>query len=180
MKQETRTFFITGVNGSGKSTLVPLLKKKLPSGYLVYDFDERGVPNNVDTNWRIQTTRYWLKVAGKNSRKNVNTVVCGLSIPSEIHKNSSHFIKRQLRIALLNVGATQIEKRLRRRFSSPTKVKKLKLVTGLTVAECIAANIQRAKVLRRECKKYHNKKFITSVSTSKETVTSVVRWIMAQ
>ncbi len=56
-------FFITGVNGSGKTTLVPLLKSELNRSFVVYDFDERDVPENVNQKWRISTTQHWVNIA---------------------------------------------------------------------------------------------------------------------
>lgn len=174
------TLFITGVNGSGKSTLVPLLRKMLPAKYAIHDFDERGVPKNVDAKWRQLTTRHWLQVARRNIHQNVITVVCGLAKPAEIHQAVLSTQKHNVHIALLEVSASQIAKRLRRRYSSPRHVRLLKRVTNLTVEECISANIEHAKELRAECKKYNCKVFNTTISTPKRTVAKVVRWIVTQ
>jgi putative ribosome biogenesis GTPase RsgA len=45
----SKIFFIIGVGGAGKSTLVNNFKDTSPNFY-VYDFDEVGVPENVDAN----------------------------------------------------------------------------------------------------------------------------------
>ena len=171
-------FFITGVNGAGKSTLVPLLIKMLPRGYKVIDFDQRGVPNNVDVKWRQKTTRHWLQTARRNTQKNVHTVICGLSKPREIYAIATKKQKSNIHVAFLDVSSSQIEKRLRQRISSPLKVKNLKEVTGLTLRACIAANIQHAKELRKECKKYHCKVFNTTSATPKRTAVKVTHWIL--
>ena len=56
-----KIFFITGTNSAGKSTIVPILRRNLSDKFIVYDFDEVGVPKNVDAKWRQQTTNYWLE-----------------------------------------------------------------------------------------------------------------------
>lgn len=78
-------FFITGTSGSGKSTLTKLLKEKLASKFFeVYDFDENGVPANADKYWRLQTTDFWLMKAQENSLHKKSTIICGVTVPSEI------------------------------------------------------------------------------------------------
>ncbi len=79
-------FFITGTSGSGKTTLVQQLKKIIPSqSFAIYDFDERGVPENPDKTWRIATTTFWLGKAQENHHKHKTTIICGVSVPSEIN-----------------------------------------------------------------------------------------------
>ncbi len=80
-------------------------------------------------------------------------------------------------MALLDVSALQIKKRLHRRFSTPQRIRNLKKVTGLTVTECIKENIQHAKTLRGECKKYKCKVFNTSTASPDSTVKKVVAWV---
>lgn len=78
-------YFITGTSGSGKTTLTHYLKEKLPKTFFeIYDFDENGVPPNADKAWRQKTTDYWLQKAQENSVNNKSTVICGISVPSEI------------------------------------------------------------------------------------------------
>jgi len=69
-------FIITGVNGIGKSTIIPELKGLLNSkNFVVHDFDERGVPDKADREWRKSETRHWVTVAGHNISKNLSTIV---------------------------------------------------------------------------------------------------------
>ena len=78
-------FFITGTSGSGKSTLKDFLQLHLSKElYSIYDFDEQGVPENADEAWRRETTDYWLKKGFENSLQSKSTVICGVSVPSEI------------------------------------------------------------------------------------------------
>ncbi len=51
-----KVYFITGVNGVGKSTLIEYLKTFLVGSFEVHDFDERGVPDKVGRQWRIDET----------------------------------------------------------------------------------------------------------------------------
>lgn len=170
-------YFITGVNGAGKSTIVPLLKKYLPDSFLVYDFDEIGVPENIDGNWRKKTTSYWMNIASKNSKKNIITVICGLTKPSEIAEINKTKKNLKAKIALLDLYAIDIEKRLKTRFKKPGSIKNLKKVTGLTVKECISKNVENSKLLRKECKDFECKVFNTSRTTSKKTVEKIINWL---
>jgi broad-specificity NMP kinase len=80
-------YFITGTSGSGKTTLLKILRKKLPpESFVVYDFDENGVPVHPDVEWRKVTTDYWLEHANKNQEKRINTIICGVTVPSEVLK----------------------------------------------------------------------------------------------
>ncbi len=78
-------FFITGTSGSGKTTLVHYLKAALPPAlFEVYDFDENGVPANASKDWRLETTDYWLTRAHINGEHHKSTIVCGVTVPSEV------------------------------------------------------------------------------------------------
>jgi predicted ATPase len=170
-------WFITGANGAGKSTLVPLLKKLLSDEYAIHDFDQRGVPNNVTTAGRQQTTRYWLAVAKKHAIRNRRTVICGLVMPSEVYAAIPSTLRQIVRIALLDYSARQLSIRIRRRYRTPAQIRHLKAVTGLSVDECVVANIRHAQRLRREGKRYHVPRFITTKSLPTSTAQKVARWI---
>lgn len=172
-------YLITGANGSGKSTLVPLLKKKLTTEYDIHDIDEFGVPENVDSEWRRKQTRYWMRIAKSNAKRNIKTVLCGLTIPEEVYKIKKNQSGILVRIGLLDVSAPQIKKRLMKRFSTPAKIRNLKKVTGLNVSDCISANVKHAKVLRQQCRRYKCRVFNTSHTTPLKTVAQVVRWLQA-
>lgn len=78
-------FFITGTSGSGKSTVMEHLKKQLPeSNFAVHDFDEVGVPSDADQAWRMATTQYWVEKAQCYAAQNKVTVICGVTVPSEV------------------------------------------------------------------------------------------------
>jgi len=78
-------FFITGTSGSGKTTLMHQLKSSLsPKHFIIYDFDEIGVPQDANQQWRIATTAFWLQKAIDNSKQQKTTIICGVSVPSEV------------------------------------------------------------------------------------------------
>ena len=83
-------FFITGTSGSGKTTLTQSLKLKLSAAHFaVHDFDERGVPPNPDQAWRQATTNLWLTQAQKNATMGKSTIICGVTVPTEILQSPS-------------------------------------------------------------------------------------------
>jgi len=172
-----KIFFITGTNSAGKSTIVPLLKKSLSGLFLVYDFDEVGVPKNVDAKWRQKTTNHWLDIGIKNAKKKITTVICGLTKPHEIYENIKKKNKVSVKICLLDVSANEITKRLKKRFKKPGSVKNLKKITGLTVNQCIKVNIIHAREMRKECKKFKCKIFNTSGITPCKTTARIIKWI---
>ena len=106
--------FITGTSGAGKSVLVPLLRERLPF-FDVHDFDELGVPEDVDINWRLKTTDYWLKVAKENLAKNKSTIISGTSIPEEILNSSEYNSSLDVRFGLLKANKSTIQERLLKR-----------------------------------------------------------------
>jgi hypothetical protein len=87
-----KIYFVTGVNGVGKTSVIPYLKSMLRDKFEVHDFDERGVPDNVGRQWRIEETDYWIKLGEVNFQKGIITVVCGFARPSEQNNPSVGFI----------------------------------------------------------------------------------------
>jgi len=110
-------FFITGTSGSGKTTLMNQLKKTLPScHYVIYDFDENGVPENADKKWRVNTTKLWLNKAQENYGQQKITIICGVSVPSEVNgiidSNQLSFLPY---FGFIKVEDMIIKKRLKKR-----------------------------------------------------------------
>ena len=156
--------------------MVPLLRKSLRVGYAIHDFDERGVPKNVDATWRKKETRYWIGVAVRNAKHNKSTIISGLTTPNEV-RQARKGRSLGVRICLLDVNRNVMRKRLLKRFQTPARIRNLKAVTGLTVAECIRDNLAHARVLRKECRKYHVKFFNTSKTTAEKTADKLMQWI---
>ena len=63
---KARAFFISGVPGVGKTSIIASLKSLLGEHVDVHDFDEQGVPDNVNIDWRVRETAYWMRVAKEN------------------------------------------------------------------------------------------------------------------
>lgn len=173
-----KIFFVTGASTSGKTTIIPLLKDRLPKNFIVYDFDERGVPDNVTHEWRKKETVYWLKVGIKNAEQNKHTIVCGVSIPSEVAENKELLQNVEPQYLLLDVSSSAI----RRRFVTRLSVKKIEQewarTIGLSEEESVKQNIAFATRLRKICKEYKCKVFNTSKTTSEKTAAKVAQWII--
>ncbi len=108
-------FFITGTSGSGKSTVMEHLKKLLPeSHFVVHDFDEVGVPSDADQAWRIATTQYWIKRAQQYAAQNKTTVICGVTVPSEV-LNSPIRPALPIHFGFIKIDDQTIEQRLKQR-----------------------------------------------------------------
>ena len=108
-------FFITGTSGSGKTTVMDHLKEQLPvSHFAVHDFDEVGVPDNADQAWRIATTQYWIEKAQHYATQNQATVICGVTVPSEVMEAIKH-TSLQPCFAFLKIDDATIKQRLQAR-----------------------------------------------------------------
>lgn len=53
---EMTLHFISGASDTGKTSIIPYLKKLLEKEVAVHDFDDIGVPNNLDNKWRQKST----------------------------------------------------------------------------------------------------------------------------
>ncbi len=174
MKKE-KIYFVSGANTAGKSTIIPLLKKALPAYFHIHDFDERGVPNSVTTDWRKNETKHWLRLAMRNSKKGFSTIICGLSMPEEIYGVEK---SKKIIFILLDISAQQIGKRMRQRWNSPAKIRRLQKVTQLSLDGAIQANIATAKKLRAQCRLYKGKIFNTSSAIAEKTAQRIIDYIV--
>lgn len=170
-------FFITGVSTSGKTTIIPYLKKLLPVNFSVYDFDQRGVPDNVSENWRKQETRYWLEEGIRDAGQEKTAVVCGISIPSEVEANKDLLENIEPHYALLEVSSLKIEERFRQRLSTKEMQNEWARTTGLSLEESVKQNISFASQLRNICQDYNCKIFDTARFTPEEVARGIANWI---
>lgn len=157
-----KVFFITGTSGSGKSTLLHELKKLIPEKqYAIHDFDEVGVPENADLNWRIETTKHWINTAIENLKNSKTTVICGQVVPSEVasilknHPLEAHF-------AFIQIPPAVIEQRLRNR-GWPEKL--------------IEDNINWAQVLEKEVRTHPKHLVIDGSCAPEHLAKEVAAWI---
>ncbi|NHJ33725.1 MAG: SET domain-containing protein, partial [Asgard group archaeon] len=102
-EQQSIIAFITGVSGVGKSAIVPRLKEIMPS-FAVHDFDEVGVPQDVDVAWRLRTTDHWLRVAKENLAKGKSTIICGVSRPEEVMDSSETTDSLNLQFGFIKIS----------------------------------------------------------------------------
>lgn len=108
-----KTVFVTGAEGCGKTSLIPFLKDEL-EGFRINDFDEVGVPDNPPLQWRLDTTKYWLKIANNNQKKGLDTLVAGLIFPCEVEKYEEHK-SLDITFILLDISVEERKKRLIKR-----------------------------------------------------------------
>ncbi|MGV8084628.1 MAG: AAA family ATPase [Candidatus Bilamarchaeum sp.] len=142
------TYFITGVSGVGKTTTIEHLKAKLPFGYEIHDFDERGVPDGADRQWRINETEHWIELGAKNAEQNITTIICGFARPSEIgHHESVGFV-------LLDATPETIRKRLWNRYQTPRSIEGIERVANKSVDEFIEDSVNFSSVMHDEAQNY--------------------------
>ncbi|MBU4070031.1 MAG: hypothetical protein KJ646_03530 [Nanoarchaeota archaeon] len=151
-------FFISGAEGVGKTTILGHLIRELPDKD-IHDFDEIGVPKNPKLSWRYKTTKHWLKIAKNNEKIGKDTIIVGLSFPSEIIKFSK---KKNFHFCLFDISINEREKRLRKRKST----------------KGVIDDLEQLKQLREEFKKLKSKKIINiSHLTPKEISSKLIKWI---
>lgn len=140
-----KIFFITGVPGSGKSTILPLLKQTLDTNFELHDFDERGVPDNVTTDWQKEETEHWIKLGKENAKQNISTIICGFALPN--HSTIDPIIS----FVLLDLTEDVLMKRLTERFSDPINILEMQRMTKKSPQEFIEENVRSIVWLRNLC-----------------------------
>lgn len=163
----SKIYFIIGANGVGKTTLLSHVRNLLSEhSFKLHDFDERGVPDNADKNWRINETDYWIQLGEENKKKDISTIICGFSKPEEIDKRAE--------IILLDVDANSLEKRLGERYQTEESLKELKRTTGKTLDKFVSDNIYTSSLLRKSCEEQKCKIIDTSHFSPEEVAKQVV------
>jgi len=170
-----RIYFITGVCGAGKSTTIPYLKSLFNGkDYDIHDFDERGVPENVDRKWRMKETEYWISLGEENIKNNISTIICGFANPKEAIHNNKDYIK----FILLDADNETIKQRLGKRYCDEKGVEELKRTSGETPEEFIRANIRYTSKFRKICKQYGCKIIDTTNLTPEEVTKQIMKVII--
>lgn len=63
----SKLYIVGGSSGSGKTAIMPDLQRLLKASLRVYDFDDIGVPEGADKQWRQSSTEQWLKKLLENN-----------------------------------------------------------------------------------------------------------------
>ncbi|PIQ91607.1 MAG: hypothetical protein COV70_02800 [Parcubacteria group bacterium CG11_big_fil_rev_8_21_14_0_20_39_22] len=146
-------YLITGVSGVGKTAVIPHLKQSLGDKFEVHDFDERGVPDNADSQWRVDETEYWIEYGRKKDEGGVTVVVCGFSNPDEIAEIQGKSSDVKVQTILLDADAKIIENRLRNRNTDESVKKDLERAVG-SVETFIKNNTRFIPILRKICREH--------------------------
>lgn len=180
MVQKSNVYFVIGVNGVGKTTLVNSLREKLASdNYHVHDFDERGVPDNVDDTWRVSETRYWLTLGKENIEKGITTIVCGFSKPQEVN-DAFQEAGIQTNVCLLDINEETITKRIVGRYTTDASIQELKRTTGKTVEKFVMDNCYISSMFREKSRELDFHTLKTSELTPDEVAAKVIDWITSE
>ena len=169
MIHKPKIYFITGVCGAGKSTVIPYLKSLLDDkDFDIHDFDERGVPDNSDRQWRIEETKYWINIGKVNIKDSVSTIICGFSNPAETVYKDTRFI-------VLDADDKTIKQRISGRYKTEKSRQELKRVLSVSVEKFIKDNTNFLATLRAICQKDKRCDIVDTVNkSSKEVAKHVV------
>lgn len=177
---QPKIYFISGVCGVGKSSLIPYLKKLLPSDkYDVRDFDERGVPDGADRNWRKSEVKKWLVIGEVSAKEGTSTVVCGFVKTKDFEELVTEATPN-IKLILLDADSETIRKRLMGRYSNDGVFDETKKVIGKSVNEFIESNVYYCAIMRKECEEEGWKIIETSNLTPEEVSKKVVKLMNLQ
>lgn len=179
-QQTVKLFWIAGASTAGKTTILPLLKLKLPSEqFAVHDFDEVDIPAARNEKERKRAIRYWLRVAVKNAKKDISTVVGGAIFPAEIMAHDTILKELPVCICYLDVHQSVIAQRMTERFGNTAEREKWLASVGKELDDSIALTIRTAKRYRKEGTQYQVKVFNTSRTTPARAGRKISRWIIS-
>lgn len=177
-KNMKKIYFISGVNGVGKTSIMPFLKTLLLSNkFEIHDFDERGVPEKADGNWRISETKYWVDLGVKLISKNKNIVVCGFVKPADFQEMISD---DSLGITSIFLDATPeiIRQRLIGRYTKDGYFDESQMVIGRPINVFIDGNIYISGQIKESFAKLNCPVVDTSNLTPLEVAKQVVGLIL--
>jgi len=171
-------FIITGVNGIGKSSVIPELKHTLdPASFVVHDFDERGVPDNADREWRKSETKHWVYTAKLNLNKNLSTVVCGFMKASDISYALENVPDITVSVCVLDASPDTISKRIVSRYTASESLIELERTTGKTPEKFVSDNVWVASKFREEANENGYYILDTNEKNPDQVATDIIAWI---
>lgn len=161
----------------GKSSLIPHLESKLVGrNFVIHDFDERGVPDNADREWRQSETIHWVQVGKENQVQGISTVICGYSKPAEI-KEAEEKVGVKISICLLDANEESIRTRLTNRHENPGSLQELSRITGKTPEKFIEDNVWVSSQFREASKEAGYFVLDTSSLTPEQVAEEIGEWI---
>lgn len=173
----SKIYFVIGVNGVGKSTLIPYLRSALKEeDFEVHDFDERGVPDNADREWRKSETTHWAQLGKDNQEKGISTIICGYSKAAEI-KAAEEVVGSKISVCLLDASPEVISARLTNRHTDAKNVEELSRITGKTPEKFIQDNIWVSDQFREASKEEGYYILDTTDLTPEQVAGKIVEWL---
>lgn len=173
-----KIYFISGVCGVGKSTVMPYLKSLLPpSKYSIFDFDERGVPDNADRKWRILESQHWIDEGNLLALKNKSTIICGFIKPDDLSSLTDKE-SAEIKLILLDADPETIRQRLIKRYTKKDVFDESQKVIGMPVNEFIANNVYFSRKMKDLFEKQDHSVIDTSNLTPGEVAKGVVNIIL--
>jgi thymidylate kinase len=172
-----KIYFITGVCGVGKSAIIPFLKKYLSQDkYDVRDFDERGVPDGADHEWRKSEVKKWLAIGTSAAQRGISTIICGFAKRRDFEGTNILGIPK-IEIILLDANAETIRKRLVNRYTKNGVFDQTQNVIGKPVNEFIESNVWYCKTMEKECREDGCEVIDTSKLSIEEVAKEAVKLI---
>ena len=171
-------YFITGVNGVGKSSVISHLRSGLTDkNFVIYDFDERGVPDGADGDWRRSETRHWLEMGRENKEKNISTIICGFSKPEEIQAIAED-VQVPVMVVLLDADAETITQRIMGRYPSPESRVELERMVGKTPEKFASDNVWASSKFRETAAKLGYKILDTTKLSPERAAKDIISFIV--
>ncbi len=175
---KSQLFIITGVNGIGKSSVIPELRYNLnPDSFVVHDFDERGVPDNADREWRKSETKHWFSTAKLNLNKHLSTVVCGFMKVSDISYALENVPDITVSVCVLNASPETISRRILSRYTTPESLIELERATGKTPEKFISDSVWIAPGFREEASENGYYILDTDELRPDQVASNIITWI---
>ena len=153
---------------------MPFLELLLPNDkYEIHDFDERGVPEDADKNWRISEVKYWIEKGVELNSQNKNIVICGFVKSTDFQNLSPN-----ITLILLDAQPEIIRERLISRYTKDGYFDEAQTVIGLPVNKFISNSIYTLTQMRKMFSELNCPIIDTPDLTPKEVAKKVTELIL--